>query len=319
MQTTTVDERSAVHACAVPGSDEQLWEMSARFLAAGLTARRAGRLLRRRHRRRRARTAGRRPRAGRTARSRTASSPSSRRRRPARVLRGTVRDAAVMLAARIDRAVADRLPGLPDDRPVQLGLSRRDGVGARRFRRRLSTPCSPGARPACSASTTATATPTTPSSGCARSTGSRSTPPRSTTTTCCASPARRPFRIRLAGEVDHSNRPVVARMVAATLDEALRVRRRACRARVRPVVAAVPRRRGRGGPGTRGRGVPRVAPARAAEGAARGAAGPRPLRRAVRRPARRHRASGRRRGSAARAGGAAPGRGAAHAREARMR
>ncbi len=31
-----------------------------------------------------------------------------------------------------------------------------------------------------------------------------------------------PFRMRLAGEVDHSNRPVVARMVAATLDDALR-------------------------------------------------------------------------------------------------
>ena len=31
-----------------------------------------------------------------------------------------------------------------------------------------------------------------------------------------------PFRMRLAGEVDHSNRPVVARMIAATLDEALR-------------------------------------------------------------------------------------------------
>jgi len=37
MQTTTVDDLSAVHACAVPGSDEQLWEMSARFLGVGLT------------------------------------------------------------------------------------------------------------------------------------------------------------------------------------------------------------------------------------------------------------------------------------------
>jgi anti-anti-sigma regulatory factor len=31
-----------------------------------------------------------------------------------------------------------------------------------------------------------------------------------------------PFRIRFAGEVDHSNRPVVLRMVASALDEALR-------------------------------------------------------------------------------------------------
>ena len=36
MHTTTVDDLSAAHACAVPGSDEQLWEMSARFLGIGL-------------------------------------------------------------------------------------------------------------------------------------------------------------------------------------------------------------------------------------------------------------------------------------------
>ena len=38
MRTTTVDDPSAVHACAVPGSDEQLWEMTARFLGDGLAA-----------------------------------------------------------------------------------------------------------------------------------------------------------------------------------------------------------------------------------------------------------------------------------------
>jgi anti-anti-sigma factor len=32
----------------------------------------------------------------------------------------------------------------------------------------------------------------------------------------------RPFRLRLAGEVDHSNRPVLGRLVAASLDDALR-------------------------------------------------------------------------------------------------
>ena len=37
MRTTTVDDRSA-HACAIPASDEQLWEMTARFLADGLRA-----------------------------------------------------------------------------------------------------------------------------------------------------------------------------------------------------------------------------------------------------------------------------------------
>jgi anti-anti-sigma regulatory factor len=38
MRTTTVGDRSAVHACAIPASDEQLWEMTARFLAEGLAA-----------------------------------------------------------------------------------------------------------------------------------------------------------------------------------------------------------------------------------------------------------------------------------------
>src|SRR3954465_8165043 len=38
MRTTTVDDPSVVHACAVPASDEQLWEMTAAFLAAGLAA-----------------------------------------------------------------------------------------------------------------------------------------------------------------------------------------------------------------------------------------------------------------------------------------
>ena len=38
MRTTTVDDPSAAHACAVPGSDEQLWEMTAAFVAAGLAA-----------------------------------------------------------------------------------------------------------------------------------------------------------------------------------------------------------------------------------------------------------------------------------------
>ena len=65
-----------------------------------------------------------------------------------------------------------------------------------------------------------------------------------------------PFRMRLAGEVDHSIRPVVARMVATTLDDALRPTARP-RARARPVVAALPRHRGRRGPGARRRGVPR--------------------------------------------------------------
>src|SRR3712207_1610963 len=38
MRTTTMEDRSVVHACAVPASDEELWELSAAFLAEGLAA-----------------------------------------------------------------------------------------------------------------------------------------------------------------------------------------------------------------------------------------------------------------------------------------
>src|SRR5918994_808954 len=38
MRTTARRERSTAHACAVPVSEEQLWELTAQFVAAGLVA-----------------------------------------------------------------------------------------------------------------------------------------------------------------------------------------------------------------------------------------------------------------------------------------
>ncbi len=99
-----------------------------------------------------------------------------------------------------------------------------------------------------------------------------------------------PGAARLAGEVDHSNRPHVSascwrrpstRRCART--------RRPDRHHPRPVLAALPRRRGRGQPRARRRGVPQHPPPGAHRRAAAGAARARPLRGAVRRPARRAR------------------------------
>jgi hypothetical protein len=54
------------------------------------------------------------------------------------------------------------------------------------------------------------------------------------------------FHMRLAGEVDHSNRPVVARMVATTLDDALRptARPRRSSSTCRRCASSTSRRRG---------------------------------------------------------------------------
>src|SRR3954447_2262684 len=220
MHTTTVDDLSAVHACAVPGSDEQLWEMSARFLGIGLARGEHAvyfddgtidavleRLVDDRVPVDRPLADGQLVVVG-AAETRA-------------VLRGTVRDAAVMLAARIDRAVADGYPGFRMTGQFNSGLSRRDGVGLADFDAMIDTVLT--GRPArvlClydrhrypddaiermrALHRIEIEAPALYDDGLLRVT------------------RLGPFRMRLAGEVDHSNRPVVARMIAATLDEALR-------------------------------------------------------------------------------------------------
>ena len=138
MHRTTVDDLSAVHACAVPGSDEQLWEMSARFLDVGLARGEHAvyfddgtidavleRLVDDRVPVDRPLADGQLVVVG-AAETRA-------------VLRGTVRDAAVMLAARIDRAVADGYPGFRMTGQFNSGLSRRDGVGLADFDAMIDT------------------------------------------------------------------------------------------------------------------------------------------------------------------------------------
>ena len=158
MRTTTVDDPSAVHACAVPGSDEQLWEMTARFLGIGLAAGEqvvylsdgtADAVLERLVD---DRVPVDRPLADGQL---TIVDPESTR----ASMRVPVRDAAGALAAMVDGAVDAGYTGLRVTGQLSSGRTGRPGR-AWPTTTASSTPCSPGARGGCCASTTATASPT---------------------------------------------------------------------------------------------------------------------------------------------------------------
>lgn len=220
MQTTTVDGPPAAHACAIPGSDEQLWEMTAAFLAAGLSVGEqvvyfddgtADAVLQRL-------VDDRVPIRGLLAEGQlTVVEPAQTR----AVVHGPVRDAAVLLAAMIDRAVGDGYPGFRMTGQWSSGLVRGDGLRLADYDAALDTVLA--GRPAR-----------------ALCLYDRKRYPDDEIATLRSlhrieldAPAlyddhllritrTGPFRTRLAGEIDHSNRLMVLRMVASTLDEALR-------------------------------------------------------------------------------------------------
>jgi len=220
VRTTTVDGGSVAHACAVPASDEQLWEMTAAFLAAGLTAGEqvvyfddgtADAVLERLVD---DRVQVRRPLAD--GQLVVVDGAETR-----RVVRGPVREAALMLATRIDRAVADGYPGFRVTGQWSSGLTRGDGLHLTDYdpvldrvlagrparvlclydRRRGPDEAIEQLRALHRVELDA---PTLYDDNLLRVTRIG------------------PFHLRLAGEVDHSNRPVLHRLVATTLDEALR-------------------------------------------------------------------------------------------------
>jgi anti-anti-sigma regulatory factor len=220
MRTTTLDDPSAVHACAIPGSDEQLWEMTARFLGIGLAAGEqvvyhsdgtADAVLERLV-------------DDRVPVDRLLADgqliivdPESTR----ASMRVPVRDAAGALAAMVDGAVDAGYTGLRvtgqlssgAHRPAGPSLADYDGVIDTVLagrpgrvlcfydRHRFADGVIERMRALHRIEVEATALY---DDGLLRVT------------------RLAPFRMRLAGEVDHSNRPVVARMVATTLDDALR-------------------------------------------------------------------------------------------------
>ena len=220
MRTTTVDDPSAVHACAVPGSDEQLWEMTARFLGIGLAAGEqvvylsdgtADAVLERLVD---DRVPVDRPLADGQL---TIVDPESTR----ASMRVPVRDAAGALAAMVDGAVDAGYTGLRVTGQLSSGAHRSAGPSLADYdgiidtvlagrpgrvlcfydRHRFTDGVIERMRALHRVEIEATALY---DDGLLRVT------------------RLAPFRMRLAGEVDHSNRPVIARMVATTLDDALR-------------------------------------------------------------------------------------------------
>ena len=220
MRTTTVDGQPAAHACAVPGSDEQLWEMTAAFLAAGLAVGEQvvyfddgtadavlQRLVDDRVPVRRPLSDG----------QLTVVDPAQTH----AVVHGPVRDAAVLLATMIDRAVGDGYPGFRMTGQFSSGLVRADGLHLADYDAVLETVLA--GRPA--RALCLYDRHRFPDDAIARLRAMHRIEldaPALYDDNLLRITRAAPFRLRLAGEIDHSNRPTVLRLVATTLDEALR-------------------------------------------------------------------------------------------------
>jgi anti-anti-sigma regulatory factor len=220
MRTTTMDQRSVAHACAIPGSDEQLWEMTAAFMTAGLSAGEqvvyfddgtVDAVLQRL-------VDDRVPVDGALSGGQLSVVGAAETRR---VVRGPVRDAAVLLAGMIDRAVGDGYPGFRMTGQWSSGLVRGDGISLTDYDAAIDTVLT--GRPArvlCLYDRHRF-----PDDMIERMRARHRMEldaPALYDDNLLRVTRTAPFRTRLAGEVDHSNRPVVLRMVASALDEALR-------------------------------------------------------------------------------------------------
>ena len=220
MQTTTADTRSAAHACAVPDSDEQLWEMTAAFLGAGITAGEqvlyfddgtVDAVLERL-------VDDRVPVRGPLADGQLTVVEAAETRR---VLRGPVRDAAVGLATRIDAAVAAGYPGFRVTGQLSHGVGRPDGVLLGDYDTAFEAVIA--GRPArllCLYDRHRF--PDDAIAALRDLHRFELDAPALYDDTLLRVTRIAPFHVRLAGEVDHSNRSVLDRLVGSTLDDALR-------------------------------------------------------------------------------------------------
>jgi anti-anti-sigma regulatory factor len=220
MRTTTVDDRSAVHACAVPVSDEQLWEVTAAFLADGLSAGEqvvyfddgtADAVLER--------LVDDRVPVHRPLSDGQLTVVEQDQTRAA--LRIPLRDAAAGLAALVDDALAAGYPGLRWTGQLNYGLQRAGGLWLADYDGVIDTVLAGRpARALCLYDRR-------------RFPDDAVEQLRALHAVEVESPAlyddnllrvtrTGPSGLRAAGEVDHSNRPVLGRLVAATLDESLR-------------------------------------------------------------------------------------------------
>jgi anti-anti-sigma factor len=220
MQATATDERSVVHACAIPGSDEQLWEMTAAFVTAGLTAGEQvvyfddgtvdavlARLVD-------DRVAVRGPLSD--GQLTVVEAEQTR-----RVVRGPVRDAAVLLAGMIDRAVGAGYPGFRMTGQWSSGLVRSDGISLADYDSALDTVLT--GRPArvlCLYDRHRFPDDTIEALRVRHRI--QLDAPALYDDNLLRITRTGPFRIRLAGEVDHSNRPQIRKLLETVLDQALR-------------------------------------------------------------------------------------------------
>jgi anti-anti-sigma regulatory factor len=220
MRTTTVDDRSAAHACAVPGSDEQLWEMTAAFVAAGLTAGEqvvyfddgtADAVL---ERLADDRFPVRRPLAD--GQFTVVGSEETR-----KAVRSSVPEAAAMLSKNIDEAVAAGYAGFRTTGQLSSALTRTDGIGLADYDPMIDRVIA--GRPArvlCFYDRVRF-----PEAAIEKLTALHRVEfeaPALYDDSLLRVTRGAPFRTRLAGQVDQSNRPVVHRLVKAALDDALR-------------------------------------------------------------------------------------------------
>ena len=219
--------RPSVTRCAVPVSDEQLWEMSPRP-GSPTGSRRGERVVyfEDEHRRRGARADGRRRRRGPPGAARRPAASSCPPSRPG--ARGSP------AGSHYEECSSTRSTAPPPQGFSGLRITGECGsalLRARRGRpgRRVRARGRPGparlirAAAHCCAATTAAAS-TTPRSSQMRAAARAPSwsAARSTTTTCCGSPRVGPGAARLAGEVDHSNRPQIRTLLETALDQALR-------------------------------------------------------------------------------------------------
>jgi ABC-type transporter Mla MlaB component len=220
MRTTTVDGQPAAHACAVPGSDEQLWEMTAAFLAAGLAVGEqvvylddgtADSVLERL-------VDDRVPVRGPLANGQLTVVEAEQTRT---VFHAPVRDTAVLLATMIDDAVGEGYAGFRMTGQFSSGLVRTDGLHLADYDGVLdSVLAGRPARVLCLYDRHRY-----PDDAIARLRAMHHIEldaPALYDDNLLRITRTAPFRLRLAGEIDHSNRPTVLRLVATTLDEALR-------------------------------------------------------------------------------------------------
>jgi anti-anti-sigma factor len=220
MRTTTVDDPSVAHACAVPVSDEQLWEMTARWVAGGLSAGERvlyfddGTVEAVLERLVDDRVPVRAPLAdGRLA---VVEAEVTR-----RALRSPVHEVRDSLIAQVDEAVAAGYTGVRVTGQLSSGLQRAGGVGLPEYDAAMDeVVAGRPARVLCLYDRR-------------RFPDEAVEELRALHRVELEAPALyddnllrvtrvAPFRVRLAGEVDHSNRPVLNRLVEVTLDDALR-------------------------------------------------------------------------------------------------